>query len=134
MEHYQELTFYVSSTKGVRNTEKYVFIPTKYALLETAAADRATVALEEFTDAIKKTATKTMPLKQTSINKAIEALTRLLLPNKKATTTKENVVPPRVETIQTKTQAHPRVKNNQSDHVLRPRHEEIPQKYIKIEP
>ena len=36
----------------------YLFIPTKYTLLETAAADRATVALEEFTDAIKKNGNK----------------------------------------------------------------------------
>ena len=58
---------YVPSTKGIQNTDTYVFIPTKYTLSETVVADRATVALEEFTDVIKKSATKTMPLKQTRI-------------------------------------------------------------------
>ena len=135
MEHYQELTFYVPSTKGIRNTDTYVFLPTKYALPKTAAADRATAALEEFTDAIKKPATKTIPLQQSSINNAINALTGLLSPNETATTTQENAVPPRVETrqtqapprVQTTTSAPPRVNNNNNDRVLRPRHEEIPQ-------
>ena len=76
-----------------------------------------------------------MPLKQTSINKAIEALTGLLSPNKKATTTKENVVPPRVgmsqKKKQAKNQACPKVNNNQSERVLQPRHAEIPKKYIR---
>ena len=129
MEHYRELTFYVPSTKGIRNTDTYVFLPTKYALPKTAAADRATAALEEFTDAIKKPATKTIPLQQSSINKAIDALTGLLSPNKTATTTQETVAP-MLETSQTQTQAPPRVQtqtqtpprvnNNQSDRVLRP--------------
>ena len=101
MEHYRELTFYVPSTKGIRNTDTYVFLPTKYALPKTAAADRATTALEEFTDAIKKPATKTIPLQQSSINNAINALTGLLSPNEAATTTQENAVPLRVETRQT---------------------------------
>ena len=48
MEHYRELMFYVPSTKAIQNTDTYVFIPTKYALPETAAADQAIVALEEY--------------------------------------------------------------------------------------
>ena len=92
MEHYQKLTFYFPSTRGIRNTDTYVFIPSKFELPKKAAADRATVTLEEFTDTIKKPATKAISLKQTSINKDIEALTTLSSLNKKATTTKGIVV------------------------------------------
>ena len=60
-------------------------------------------------DAIKKPATKTIPLQQSSINKAIDTLTGLLSPTETATTTQETVVPPMVETSQTQTQAPPRV-------------------------
>ena len=75
MEHYRELTFYVPSTRGIRNTDTYVFLPTKFELPANAAADRATAALEEFTSAIKQPKTKQIPFKTASINKAIDALT-----------------------------------------------------------
>lgn len=39
MEHYGELTFYVPITRDIRNTDKYVFLPTKFELPANAAAD-----------------------------------------------------------------------------------------------
>ena len=109
MHHYHELTFYIPSTRGTRITDTYMLIPSKYKLPANVAADRATTALEEFTAAIKKPATKQIPFKTTSINKAIEALTAILSP-KIVTTTKNTVVLPRVGSDQR--QAHPRVDNN----------------------
>ena len=97
MEHYRELTFYVPSTRGIRNTDTYVFLPTKFELPANAAADRATAALEDFTSAIKQPKTKQIPFKTASINKAIDALTALLSP--KRATTKNTVASPRVGTM-----------------------------------
>lgn len=78
MEYYRELTFYVPSTRGIRNTDMYVFLATKFELPANAAADQATAALEDFTAAIKQPKSNQIPFKATNTNKAIDALTALL--------------------------------------------------------
>ena len=94
------------------------------------AADRATVALEEFMAAIKKLATKQITFGTKTINKAIGALTELLSPNQ-TTTTKNTAVVPRVETSQNH-QARPMVNNSQqSGCIFQPKRKEILQKYTR---
>ena len=52
MHHYCHLEFYIPASRGVRKSDTYVFLPTKFELPASAAADRMTIALEELTNAI----------------------------------------------------------------------------------
>ena len=61
---------------------------------ETAAADRMTIALEELTKAIRNMKEQ-IPFTDHSINKAIEALTQLLPPNRPSVTQKKTAEAPR---------------------------------------
>ena len=45
MQHYHESTFYIPSTRGMQNTDTYVFLQSKFDLSANTAADRPTVAL-----------------------------------------------------------------------------------------
>ena len=53
IDHYHHLKLYISSTKGTRVTDMYMFIPTKFGLPANVAANRATTAIEEFVAALK---------------------------------------------------------------------------------
>ena len=39
MHHYRHLNFYIPETRGTRDLDTYVFLPTKFELPHTAAAD-----------------------------------------------------------------------------------------------
>lgn len=97
MQNYRELTFYVPNTRGIQNMDTYVFLPSKFELTVNEAANKATVALEEFTAAIKKPEIKQIIFETTTINKAINVLTDLSSPNQ-TTTTKYTAVALRMET------------------------------------
>ena len=75
--HYRHLQFYMKETRGIRDSDTYVFLPTKFEMPATAAADRMTVALKELISTIKKHKDH-IPFTDQSINKAIQALSRLL--------------------------------------------------------
>ena len=83
---------------------------------ETAAVDRMTIALEELTEAICNTKEQ-IPFTDKSINKAIEALTKILSQNRPSAT-KKTVSVPR-ESASRKDTRVARVNNSQR--VLRPR-------------
>lgn len=76
MHKYRHLQFYIPETRGKRETDTYVFLPTKFELPTKAAADCATLALEEFTKALKTN--NQIPFTSKSVNDAIEALKILL--------------------------------------------------------
>ena len=105
----------MQETRGIRDSDTYVFLPTKFEMPATAAADRMTVALEELTSAIKKHKDH-IPVTDKSVNKAIQALSKLLSPK---TATTNDVPVPRV-LLQNGNEEHvpsPRVNNN-NDRVL----------------
>jgi hypothetical protein len=54
MNHYRHSTFYIPKTRGTRVSDTVVFLPKKYTMPATASSDRATAALEELTEALKK--------------------------------------------------------------------------------
>ena len=90
--HYRHLNLYIPKTRGVRDSDTYVFLPTKFEMPETAAADRMTIALEELTEAICNTKEQ-IPFTDKSINKAIEALTKILSQNRPSATKKTASAP-----------------------------------------
>jgi len=77
MHHYRHLEFYIPASRGVRKSDTYVFLPTKFELPASAAADRMTIALEELTNAITNHKDE-IPFTDHSVNKAIDALTNLI--------------------------------------------------------
>ena len=62
MHHYRHLNFYIPETRGTRDLDTYVLLLTKFELPQTAAADQATQALEEFTAAIQLKTSNGIPL------------------------------------------------------------------------
>jgi hypothetical protein len=79
LDHYRHWDFYIPKTRGTRVSDTVVFSPEKYSMPTTAAADRASTALEELTEALKNPAAAT-PFLNTGnkLNAAIEALTEIL--------------------------------------------------------
>ena len=82
MHHYRHLEFFIPETGGVRTSNTYEFIPSKFELPASAAGNRLIVALEELTKELR-TYKDPIPFTGTSINKAIKALTNILSPKKK---------------------------------------------------
>ena len=139
-QHYQHVYFYIPTTRGHRYTYTYVFTPLKFELLENAAADRATRALEEITAAIKSKRNQNMPFTNKSIINTIWVLSNLLKPTTQvapSTVTRSRVSEAGLQ--------RPRVDNNNNDNsrqrvdntnddirpprVLRPQQEVHQQKY-----
>ena len=117
MHHYRHLNFYIPETRGTRDSDTYVFLPTKFELPHTAAADRATQALEEFTAAIRSKTSEGIPFTDKSINNAIRQLSSILS-SRRATTSKGGEAAPRVAEDITP----PRVLTNETTRSLRMRH------------
>ena len=128
-QHYRHLYFYLPSTRGNRHTDTYVFIPSKFELPANAAADRATIALEEFTVAMKAKRNRDIPFINNSINNAIGVLSKLLQPTRQVTTstaTRPRVINgvaqrPRVDNNNVNDVQGPRVNNNNRNNAQRPR-------------
>ena len=85
--------FYLPSIRGNRQTDTYVFIPSKFELPQNAAVDRATTALEKFTTAMKAKRNHDIPFTNKSINNAIGVLSIFLQPTTRATTTNTATYP-----------------------------------------
>ena len=45
MHHYRHLEFYIPETRGLRKSDTYVFLPTKFEMPATAAADSLITAI-----------------------------------------------------------------------------------------
>jgi hypothetical protein len=109
MNHYRHWSFYIPKTRGTRVSDTVVFLPEKYTMPATASSDRATAALEELTEALKKpSAAKPFLNTGNKLNEAIAALTEMsamnltttgtstkgsvtVCPNEQRTTTKEPI-------------------------------------------
>jgi len=78
MGHYKHLGVYTPGTREERKSGSYVPILTKFQLPTTAAAGRATRALEEFVAAIKLA--RELPSTATATNGAIEELGNIIKP------------------------------------------------------
>jgi len=117
MHHYRHLNFYIPETSGTRNSDTYVFLPTKFELPQTAATDQATQTLEEFTAAIQSKTTNGIPFTNKSINNAIRQLSSILS-SQRDTTSKGEVASPRVA----EDNASPRVLQNETTRSLQKRH------------
>ena len=117
-QHYRHLTFYIPSTRGTRITDTYVFIPSKFELPANAAADRSTVALEEFTNALNSKRSRDIPFTDKGINNAIRALRNVLSTTGRVTQNdRPDVTRPRVVTRANRT---PTVVNNNGRTVAQP--------------
>ena len=79
-QHYRHMYFYISTTQGKRHIDTYVCIPSKFELLANTVVNRATIALEEFTAAMKAKRNCDIPFTDKSINNAIGVLLDLLQP------------------------------------------------------
>jgi hypothetical protein len=70
---------YPKNKRHKRVSDTVVFLPEKYSMSTTAAADRASTALEELTEALKNpVAAKPFLNTGNKLNAAIEALTEIL--------------------------------------------------------
>ena len=106
----------------------YVFLPSKFELPSTAAADRMTIAVKEFTSAIKNRKGP-IPLTDNSINKAIEALRSLSSPTRRPTATEIPVSRPRVSPNCNQQRQQEDDNSTTTDRVLRPRVQKKKQLY-----
>ena len=128
-DHYRHLQFYIPETRGIRVSDTYVFLPTKYEMPATAEADRLTLALEEVTEAISNR-NEQLPFTDHSLNNAINALKSLLSPQQHSSL-EDDATAARVNSNRSE-QREPTVNNNNnSDRVLRPRVQPKKQNYSR---
>ena len=66
MQHYRHLEFFIPETGGVRTSDMYTFISSKFELPSSAVGDKLTVALEELIKALR-TYKDPIPFTDTSI-------------------------------------------------------------------
>ena len=121
-------------TRGTRVTDTY-FFSIKFELPKNASADRATQALEEFTQAINSKKAQQIPFSDKIVNKVIEVLSKLLSPNNQPDTNKVAPGPRVVERprgqANKKKSARQGVDNNKQQRTLRPRPPMHDQKYSR---